>query len=59
MDQRTRKLMTMHNASYQRDDIGRLHVSIKKEEEDSPELKIAWMHQYDDSKTTLKREKKD
>ena len=27
--------------------------------EDSQVLKIAWMHQYKDSKTTLKRAKKD
>ena len=34
--------MTMHKVLYQRDDIE------KKEEEDSPILKTAWMHQYKD-----------
>ena len=29
MDQRTRKLMTMHKAVYPRDDVGRLYVSRK------------------------------
>ena len=45
MDQRTRKLMTMHKALNPRDDIDR-------KEEDSPALKIAWIRQCDDSKTT-------
>ena len=31
MDQRTRKLMTMHKASQPRDDVDRLYVSRKKE----------------------------
>ena len=31
----------------------------EKEEEDTPALKIASMHQYKGSKTTLKRAKKD
>ena len=31
----------------------------KKEEDDSPALRIVPMHQYEDSKTTLKRAKKD
>ena len=30
----------------------------RKEEEDSPALKIVWKHQYEDSTTTLKRAKK-
>ena len=28
-----------------------------KEEEHSPALKVAWMHQYEDPKTTLKKPK--
>ena len=30
MDQRTRKVMTMHKALYSRDDVDRLYVSIKE-----------------------------
>ena len=30
MDQRTRKLMTMHKALHPRDDVGRLYVSRKE-----------------------------
>ena len=29
MDQRTRKLMTMHKALHSRDDVGRLYISRK------------------------------
>ena len=39
------------------DDID--YICQEKEEEDSPALKIAWMYQYDDLRTTLKRVKKD
>ena len=47
MDQRTRKLMTMHP----RDDVDRLYVSRKEGgEEDLPVLKTALMHRYNDSK---------
>ena len=46
MDQRIRKLMTMHKALHPRDDIDRLYVS-RKEEEDMPAL----TYQYD-SRTT-------
>ena len=50
----------MHKAFDPRDDIDRLHVSKKKkEDEDSPVLKIAQMHQYGDVRTTLKRAQKD
>ena len=31
----------------------------KKEEDESPATSIAWMHQYKDSRNTLKRRKKD
>ena len=52
MDQRTRKLMTMHKALYPIDDVDRLYVSRKEEEEDLPALKTALTHRYNDSKTT-------
>ena len=34
-------------------------ICVMKEEEDPPVLKIAWLHQYEDSGTSLKRVKKD
>ena len=46
MEQRTRKLMMIHKILYPRDDVE------EKKEEDSPALKIASMHQYEDSMTT-------
>ena len=52
MDQRTRKLMTMHKALQSRDDVDRLYVSRKREEEDSPASKTALTYPYNDSKTT-------
>ena len=57
MDQKTRKSMTMHKALHPRDDIDRLHVSRNKRGKDLPSLKIASIHLYKDSKTTLKRKK--
>ena len=51
IDQRTRKLMTMHKALDPGDDVDR-HVSRKREEEDLPSLKTALIHQYNDLKTT-------
>ena len=44
MDQKTRKLITMHKALHPRDDVDRLRREMK-EEEDLPALKIALMHQ--------------
>ena len=44
IDQRTRKLMTMHRALHPKDDMDRLYV-LKKEEEDSPALMLSSMHQ--------------
>ena len=58
MDKKTRKLMTMHKALYPKDDIDFIYLR-KNEEEYSPTLKIVWMHQYVDSKTTLQRAEKD
>ena len=43
--------MTMHMALHPTDDIDYIYQE-KKEEEDSLALKIAWIHQYDDSKTS-------
>ena len=51
MDQRTRKLMTMHKALHSREDVYRLYVSSKEGEEDLPALKTAFAHRYNDSKT--------
>ena len=52
-DQITRKkLMVIHKALHSRDGVGRLYVSRnKKEEEDSPALKIASMHRYNKKST--------
>ena len=47
-DQKTRKLMTMRKAFYLKDDIDEMYQE-KKEKEDSPALKISWMHQYDEN----------
>ena len=43
---RKRKLITVHKSLHLRDHINRLYKSREKEEEDSPALKILWMHQY-------------
>ena len=51
------KLMTMHKPLHPKDDTDYMRQE-KLEEEDSPALKITWMHQYVDSKT-LKGSKKD
>ena len=49
----------MHKILYPRDDIDRLYVSRNAEGRTLPALKIAWIHQYVDAKTTLKRANKD
>ena len=41
-----------------RDDIDRLYVLKKKEEEDSPILNIAWRHQYEDLNDYIKEQRK-
>ena len=51
MDQRTRKLMTMHKPLHPRDDVDRLYVSRKEEEEYLPASKTALTHWYNGSKT--------
>ena len=48
MDQRTRKLMTMHKETTLTDYM----YQEKREEEDLPASKIALAHRYNDSKTT-------
>ena len=42
----------MHKALHPRDDVGRLYVSKKKEEEDLPASKTALKHRYNGSKST-------
>ena len=54
MDLRKRKLMNMYEALNPRDDVDRLYVSRKNEEEDLPALNTALTHQYKDWKTTKK-----
>ena len=46
--------MTMHKAFHPRDDVDRLYVSKKKEEEDLQVLKTVLTHQFSDLKTTYK-----
>ena len=52
MDQKIRKLITMHKALHPRDDVDRLYVSRKGEEEGLPAMKTALTLRYNDSKTT-------
>ena len=57
MDQRTRKLMTMHKTLYLRNVVDRLYIFIYqeiKEEEDLPALKTTLTHRYNYLRTTLK-----
>ena len=54
MNKRTRKLRTMQKALYPKDDTD-YKCHEKKEEKDSPAL----LHQYVNSRITLKRAKKD
>ena len=53
MDQKTRKLMTMHKALHPRDDVDRLYVSRKKED-----WKLHGCIIYDDSKASVKKARK-
>ena len=52
MDQRTRKLMTIHKALHPRDDVDRFYASRKREEEVLPALKTVLTHRYNDSRRT-------
>ena len=54
MDQRTRKLMTMHKALHPRNDVDRLYVSRKEGGGDLPASKTPLTHPYNGSKTTAK-----
>ena len=48
--------MTMHKALHPRDNIDYV-CQEKKELDDPPELKIAWMHRYEESNATEKGNK--
>ena len=50
--------MTMDKALHLRDNIDYMRQE-KKEAEELPAVMISWMRQYDDSKSTVKRAKKD
>ena len=52
---RTRNVMMMHMAINPRGEIDRLFAPKKKKDKDPSALKIAWMHQYEDSRTTIKK----
>ena len=49
MDQRTKKLVSMHKFLHPKDDIYRLHVSGKNEEVNLPALKSVEKNQYKDN----------
>ena len=51
MDQRTRKLTSMHKALHPRDDVDRLYVFRKREEGDLPASKTALTQRYNGLKT--------
>ena len=59
MDQRTRKLMTMHKALHPRDDVDRLYMSRKEGGRGLAAMKTVLTHQYNDLRTTYKSAKKD
>ena len=59
MDQRTRKLLTLHKALHPKDDVDRLYVSKKEGGRRLPALKTALTHRYNDSQTTQKSTKED
>ena len=52
MDQRTRKLMTMHKASHPRDDVDRLYVSRKDGGRGLTSSKTSLTHRCNDLKAT-------
>ena len=59
VDQRAKKLMTMHKALDFRDDVGRLYVSRKEGRRGLPALKTALTHQYNYLKNIQKSAEKD
>ena len=48
MDQRTRKLMTMHKVLHLRDDVNRLYLSRKEGGRGPASVKLASMNRYND-----------
>ena len=52
MDQRTRKLLTMHKALHPRDNVDRLYVPRKEGGKGLEASKTALTYRYNDSKTT-------
>ena len=54
MNPRIRKLMMMCKTLHPRENLDRLYESRKKEEEVSPELKIASMHWFNDKRTKIR-----
>ena len=59
MDQRTRKLMTMHNALHPRDDVDRLYVSRKEKGRGLTSTKDNVDASINDLKTTYKNMEED
>ena len=59
MDQRTRKLMTMHKALHPETTLTDYMFLEKMGKEDLPALKTALSHRYNDSKTIYKNTKED
>ena len=59
VDQRTRKLMTMHKALHPKDDLTDDMYQEKKAEEHLTALKTELTHQYNDLKTTYKSAEED
>ena len=53
-----KNVITMHKALHPKNDIDYI-CQTSNEEEDSPVLKIASLHQYKDSKNTLESVKED
>ena len=59
LDQRSRKLMTIHKALHSRDDVERLYLPRKEGGRELLASKTALTHPYNDSKTTLKNTNED
>ena len=59
MDQRARKLMTMHKALHLETTLTDNMYQEKREEEDLPASKTALIHRYNDSKITQKNTNED
>ena len=59
MDQRARKLMTMHKAIHPRDDVYRLYVPRRQGERGLASIEDTVSHPYNSSKTTSKNTNED